>query len=186
MLVTRLLSAKNVCIQKGRCAKPQVVHVDKMKPCRGVTPTSWLDQEPDSSYDDGAVEDPGLPARLRGDLTDGIDGTSLFELPIGDLENFPDTGGKHVDEHPAMSADARPPEILVDACDDPTVLDEAEPPGAGNRVPEGGDAAVADGDSAVVVVRKPGTTGGQPCGRPDDWPNRSKRDSGLRVVSKTT
>ena len=75
-----------------------------------------------------------------------------------------------------MSADARPPEILIDACDDPTVLDEAEPPAAVNRVPEGGDAAVADGDASEVVVRKPGTTGGQPCGRPDDWPSRPKRD----------
>ena len=52
-----------------------------------------------------------------------------------------------------MSADARPPEILVDAGDDPTVLEEAEPPAAGNRVPEGGDAAVADGDASEVVVR---------------------------------
>ena len=102
MLVTRLLSSTNVCIQKSRRAKPQVVHVDKLKPCRGVTPTSWLDQEPDSSDDDGAVEDPGLPARLAGDLTDGIDGSSLVKLPIGDLKNFPDTGGINVDEHPAM------------------------------------------------------------------------------------
>ena len=76
------------------------------------------------------------------------------------MENFPDTGGINVDEHPAMSADARPPDILIDACDDPTVLDEAEPPATGNRVPQGGDAAVADGDASEVVVRKPGSTGG--------------------------
>ena len=37
-----------------------------------------------------------------------------------------------------MSAYAWPPEILVDAGDNPTELDEAEPPAAGNRVPEGG------------------------------------------------
>ena len=79
-----------------------------MKQCRGVTPTSWLDQEPDYSDDDGAVEDHGLSAKLGG-KPDGIDGFSLFELPIGDLQNLPDTGGINVAEHPAMSADARPP-----------------------------------------------------------------------------
>ena len=65
---------------------------------------------------------------------------------------------------------------MVDAGDDPTVLDEAEPPEAGSRVPEGRDAAVADGNASEVVLRKPGTTGGQPSGRPNDWPIRPKRD----------
>ena len=64
MLVTRVLSPTNVCIQKGRRSNPQVVHVDKLKPYRGVPSESWLGDEHESSDDDESMEDPGLPARL--------------------------------------------------------------------------------------------------------------------------
>ena len=60
---------KCVHSEESTC-QAQGVHVDKLKPCRGVTPSSWLDQEPDYSDDDGAVEDHCLPARLGGNLTD--------------------------------------------------------------------------------------------------------------------
>ena len=36
MLATKVLSPTNVCIQKSRRANPQVVHIDKLKPCRAV------------------------------------------------------------------------------------------------------------------------------------------------------
>ena len=40
MLIVDIVSAANVKIQKSR--NSQVVHVNKLKVCRGETPTSWL------------------------------------------------------------------------------------------------------------------------------------------------
>ena len=62
MLVTKVLSPTNVCIQKSKRSNPHVVHVDKLKPCRGITRRSWLDK--DESSDEEHEDDHGLPARL--------------------------------------------------------------------------------------------------------------------------
>ena len=62
MLVTKVISPTNVCIQKHRRSKPQIVHVSKLKPCKGITPCSWLGQS--ESTDEEPEDDPGLSARL--------------------------------------------------------------------------------------------------------------------------
>ena len=64
MLETKVLSPTNVCIQKSHRANPQVVHIDKLKPCRGVTPVSWLGSEQEPSDGDGSEEDSSPPAGL--------------------------------------------------------------------------------------------------------------------------
>ena len=60
MLVTKVLSPNNVCIQKSKRSNPQVVHVDKLKLCREITPRTWLDK--DESSDEEQEDDPCLPA----------------------------------------------------------------------------------------------------------------------------
>ena len=50
MLIVDIVSATNVNMQKSRNRQSQVVHVDKLKVCRGKIPTSWL------FIDDGAED----------------------------------------------------------------------------------------------------------------------------------
>ena len=65
MLTVDIISATNVKIQKSRNSPSQVVHMDKLKVCRGETPTSWLlidmdDNTARASEDapeDGEIED---------------------------------------------------------------------------------------------------------------------------------
>jgi hypothetical protein len=42
LLVVKQLGAVNFVIQKSAKATPMVVHIDKLKLCRGETPKSWL------------------------------------------------------------------------------------------------------------------------------------------------
>ena len=63
MLVTKVLSPTNFCIQKSKHSNSKVAHMDKLKSCRGVTPHSWLDNY--ESSDEEQEDDPGLPARLE-------------------------------------------------------------------------------------------------------------------------
>src|SRR3989442_13553560 len=41
-LVTQVMGPVNVRLQASRRATPFVSHIDKLKPCYGVTPVSWL------------------------------------------------------------------------------------------------------------------------------------------------
>ena len=85
MLITKILGPVNVPVQKGPRAKGQVVHIDKLKKCEGVTPRSWLTVElaterraPDEPLDsttEAPRTAPGLdslrPAREE-EVTDGV------------------------------------------------------------------------------------------------------------------
>ena len=42
-LVTRVIPPCDFVIQRSRRCRPQVVHGDKLKPCHGETPMSWLE-----------------------------------------------------------------------------------------------------------------------------------------------
>ena len=44
LLVVGVVSGTNVRIQRHHRSRPIIVHVDKPKPCRGATPTSWLER----------------------------------------------------------------------------------------------------------------------------------------------
>ncbi len=43
-LVIREIAPCNFVVQRSARAEPEVVHVDKLKPCLGVTPRSWLSE----------------------------------------------------------------------------------------------------------------------------------------------
>jgi transposase InsO family protein len=44
-LITKMLGAVNAVIQKSKRSRGIVTHIDKLKPCYGLTPTSWLSEE---------------------------------------------------------------------------------------------------------------------------------------------
>ena len=46
---------------KSKCSKAQIVHVDKLNPCRGITSSFWLDK--DESFNEEQVDGSGLSAR---------------------------------------------------------------------------------------------------------------------------
>ena len=78
MLIVDVISATNVKIQKSRNSPSQVVHVHKMKVCRGETPASWLlvdmdDNTATASEDepeDGEIQDDGLVDDQLNELDD--------------------------------------------------------------------------------------------------------------------
>ena len=84
MLIVDIVSNTNFKIQKSRNSQSQVVHVDKLKICRGQTPSSWL------FIDDGAenivAEDEGVDESTAADgtgsgLPDPMDGKQHDERP---------------------------------------------------------------------------------------------------------
>lgn len=52
MLIITVISGTNVRIQRSQRSKPLVVHMDKLKVCRGDTPPSWLGPRVKDSNDD--------------------------------------------------------------------------------------------------------------------------------------
>ena len=58
MLIVDVISATNVKIQKSRNSPSQVVHVDKLKVCRGETPTFWLLVDMDDNTATASEDDP--------------------------------------------------------------------------------------------------------------------------------
>ena len=57
MLIVDVISATNVKVQKSRKSLSQVVHVDKLKVCRGETQKAWLMVDVDDDDADAASED---------------------------------------------------------------------------------------------------------------------------------
>ena len=83
-LVVKELGPVNYLVQSSRRAKAQVVHIDKMKRCEGVTPKSWL---PTDAGAEARREPPGM-----------LDGTTQTES----MNSIPE------DAAPAGAADGAP------------------------------------------------------------------------------
>ena len=58
MLIIDAISATNVKIQKSCNSLSQVVHVDKLKVCRGEIPKSWLSVEMDNNTATASEDEP--------------------------------------------------------------------------------------------------------------------------------
>ena len=54
--------------------------MDKLKPCRGITPCSWLGRS--GSTDEEPEDDPGLSARLGEDPAEKNDEITLYDEPV--------------------------------------------------------------------------------------------------------
>ena len=108
LLVSRELGPVNVAIQQSRRSQPMVVHIDKLKPCLGDTPSSWLSTGDNEMPEEGTPEGPE-PAEFAELL--GLAETD--EIP--EEENV-----EPFDELPVETAPARPrrekrrPEYLRD------------------------------------------------------------------------
>ena len=75
-LVTRVIPPCDFVIQRSRRCRPQVVHGDKLKPCHGETPVSWLETGGNPvGPNEGSRDDdrPGIPNRQSEDAVSARD-----------------------------------------------------------------------------------------------------------------
>ena len=83
-LILKMLGPVNAVIQRSKNTHPIVVHIDKLKPCFGKTPKSWLEDEQSCSVPDpvvlGEQETPVL--EQPSPQHSGAENETEFEEPI--------------------------------------------------------------------------------------------------------
>jgi len=96
-LVVRCIGPVNVVLQLSKRARPFVSHVDKLKPCLGPTPVSWLDAAEEAEDTTKRVERQEIVYPESGEETCLLESGSEF-APVTDeqLVPVPRRGGRQI------------------------------------------------------------------------------------------